>query len=353
DGGASITGYQVIWSPANFTGMTAATVGSATHTWIKGLQNGDPYTFQVAAENSAGFSPYSSPLSAVPGVVPAAPTNLTASVGNGTASLAWTPSPSPAGYPVLGYDLNLTGGGSSWEYLNATSPFLVNSLTDGVTYRATVRAFDALGNSPASNGTTFEPLGVPSPPIAGGANYDANHRSITIFWAPPSWDGGAAVDNYTIHWYASDGENSVGHAGPQDSNWTLDGAVAGLTYDFYVQAANRAGSSHFSAMNLTVPSASSTSPSTAPLFVLAELITVTVGVFLLLIARSRYQRNRRRGFGVPRGIARGSPPPRSPPGGRGSTPVSATPRPKRTQDSSAPRSRPEPEGPAVWPPPGG
>ena len=82
DGGAAISGYTVTASPGGAT----CTTTTATSCAVVGLSNGVAYTFTVTATNDVGTSGPSGVSSSVtPATVPNAPTDATASGGNGGA----------------------------------------------------------------------------------------------------------------------------------------------------------------------------------------------------------------------------------------------------------------------------
>ncbi len=100
NGGSPITGYTVTSDPA---GGTGSTVG-ATSTTVTGLSNGVSYTFTVTATNAIGTSDPSAPSNSVTPQAPTAPdapTNVTASPGNASASVSWT-APFNGGSPITG-----------------------------------------------------------------------------------------------------------------------------------------------------------------------------------------------------------------------------------------------------------
>ena len=66
-----------------------------------GLTNGTTYFYVITAVNGAGESGNSSEVSATPVLVPpAAPTNVTATAGNGQVTLGWTASSGATSYNV-------------------------------------------------------------------------------------------------------------------------------------------------------------------------------------------------------------------------------------------------------------
>jgi hypothetical protein len=78
--------------------------------------------------------------------MPAAPTNVTATAGNGQATVSFTApvnSTGITGYTVTSYPGNITATGTS-------SPIIVSGLTSGITYTFSVVATNAAGNSTAS-----------------------------------------------------------------------------------------------------------------------------------------------------------------------------------------------------------
>jgi hypothetical protein len=83
--------------------------------------------------------------------VPGAPTNLTASAGNATVLVAFTPPANNGGSAVTGYTVVSTpaGGVDSNAGTNALS-HTITGLTSGISYTFTVKAINAVGSSLAS-----------------------------------------------------------------------------------------------------------------------------------------------------------------------------------------------------------
>ncbi len=286
DGGAPLKGYLVVWSPS-VSGSGTHSVGVVLHAWVSGLVNGQVTTFQVAARNGAGTGPFSSPVSAAPGTLPHAPTGLRAFEGNGQVTLSWVPPTNPAGYPIQGYTVNLTVAGSSALYGTLAPPLTIGALTNGVSYRAAVQSFNALGPSSWSGGVPFTPATSPSPPPVQSATLDTQTQVVTLSWSAPTSTGGSAVVNYTILWASSNGSSGVAHVGPRSTHWSIAHAVPGSTLSFSLVAANRMGSSSPANVSLLIPSTPLESSSTPPLIVLGELTLVIIVVLGLLFMATR------------------------------------------------------------------
>jgi hypothetical protein len=151
DGGSSITSYAVTGSPGGSQILNCpcttlqATVGSLT--------NGTSYTFTVHATNGSGSGPESTSSNAViPAGLPGAPITVTATAGDGHATVSWT-TPSANGSPIMGYTVSWSGGSQPC----AGSPCTVTGLSNGTSYTFTVTATNSVGtgpNSPASNAVT-------------------------------------------------------------------------------------------------------------------------------------------------------------------------------------------------------
>ncbi len=105
---------------------------------VSGLTNGDSYTFTVTATNANGTGSASAPSNAVtPATVPDAPTGATATAGDQSASVSWTPPANNGGSAITSYtvtasgqhhagqrrrDLHLHGVGSRDRHLHGERP---------------------------------------------------------------------------------------------------------------------------------------------------------------------------------------------------------------------------------------
>ncbi len=126
---------------------------NATSVEVINLTNGTQYAFEVRAVNTAGNGTVAS-TTAIPDVMPNAPSNLTAGVGDKVVRLAWT---APSGR-VTGYEVRY-GQGTSVPSTTTWTPIAnsasatdhtVTNLVNGSTYAFEVRAVNTAGGGTAS-----------------------------------------------------------------------------------------------------------------------------------------------------------------------------------------------------------
>jgi len=139
--------YTTISSPmvTNFTDTSAI--------------NGTKYFYVVTAVNASGESNPSTEVSATPMLaVPAAPTGLQATAGNGQVSLTWTASVGASSYHVK----RSTTNGSGYAQLAAptTTSYTDTGLTNGTPYYYVVSALNVAGESANSAQASATPASV-------------------------------------------------------------------------------------------------------------------------------------------------------------------------------------------------
>ena len=173
---------------------------TATSQTITGLNNGTSYRFKVAAINAIGTgaqSGYSNTI--VPFGVPFTPSNVSATGGNGQATVNWS-TPSSNGSSITGYVVTpYIGTTAQTERLfNSTSTSqTVTSLTNGTAYTFRVAATNAAGTgsqSAASNSVT--PAGVPGAPT--GVSGTSGDSQVSLTWSAPANNGGSPVTGYVV-----------------------------------------------------------------------------------------------------------------------------------------------------------
>jgi titin len=178
-------------------GIVAQTgITGLTYT-VTGLANGVQHSFYVVATGPGGTSSSSSTVTSTPEANPAAPTSVTAAVGNTQITLSWTaPSGVPAADPVMSYTLCQDGvpiqGG-----ITATSATAVD-LVNGTSYSFTVVAVDSYGQSSAQSAPAVAiPIGVPAAPT--GVSAAESNGQVNISWAAAASTVAAPVTGYDIY----------------------------------------------------------------------------------------------------------------------------------------------------------
>ncbi|GAB4006128.1 peroxidase family protein [Nocardioides ultimimeridianus] len=196
---------------------------------------------------------------------PDAPTIGTATAGNSSADVTWTPA--TTGAAPTSFDIQVLSGGVQQGALR-TAPSTdtnahITGLVNGTTYTFKVRAVGQFGVSPysaESNAVTPHST-VPSAPTIGTATAGINSASVT--WTAPGSDGGSPITGYTIQ--AINASNAVvgtASAGPAATSGTVTGLTPGTSVRLRVFASNANGAGTTSAPSNAVTVLADTTPPT-------------------------------------------------------------------------------------------
>ena len=179
---------------------------------------------------------------------PGAPTAVTATPANTSASVSWT-APADNGSAITNYTVTSSPDGQTCS--TATTACTVGSLTNGTSYTFTVVATNSIGPGSASSASSpVTPRTVPGVPTAVTAS--ASDGSALVSWTAPSSNGGSVITSYTAT--SSPGGRTCTTA---TTTCTVSGLSNGTPYTFAVTATNTAGSGSASAASTAVtPTAS-------------------------------------------------------------------------------------------------
>jgi len=148
DGGSPLSSYDVTVTPQGGAPVTTSTGSTATSFSATGLVNGTTYDVTVAATNAIGTGAASAPVSGAPSaVVPDVPTGVTATPGDGGASIAFTAPADDGDLPITSF----TATASTGEQVSGpASPLTLTGLGNDVARTFTVTATNDKGTGAAS-----------------------------------------------------------------------------------------------------------------------------------------------------------------------------------------------------------
>ncbi len=199
------------------SGQTLASVfksNSNSQTWTQVSFNLTPYAGQtvvlwfnvhddgsIPPDDTSMYLDDVSVTSSQP-TAPAAPTGVTATPGNGSATVSWT-APGNGGSPITSYTVTPYIGSTAQNPVTVTgSPpatsTTVSGLTNGTAYTFTVSATNAIGTGPASaQSNAVTPSGPTAPGTPTGVTATPGNGSATVSWTAPG-NGGSPITSYTV-----------------------------------------------------------------------------------------------------------------------------------------------------------
>jgi fibronectin type 3 domain-containing protein len=225
------TSYRVLRGGVLVSSPTGTSFSDA------GLANGTSYAYSVAAVNMAGASAASGTVSATPmPPVPAAPSGLSATVGDGTTTLSWSAVAGATGYFVY-------RDGALLAAPTGTT-FADTDLTNGTTYAYTVAAGNMAGRSAVSAGVTATPL--PKAPAAPtGLAAAPGDGQATLTWSPTT-----GATSYVLRRNGTQVGGSI-----TGTSFSDTGLTNGTSYSWTVAAVNLGGASTASTAVSATPAA--------------------------------------------------------------------------------------------------
>jgi hypothetical protein len=235
DGSSDITG---------FTAKCGAVTqnGSSSPITVDGLTNGVAYSCSVTATNVMGNSEPSNVRTVIPKTNPDAPTLLSATAGDASAELTFTPN-GDGGSNITGY--TATCGGTTRN--GVSSPITVSGLTNGVEYSCTVIATNEVDDSTPSSDILVTPMTFPEAPTLLFAT--PGDESVELTFTPNN-DGGSDITGYTA---ACGGVTQRGASSPI----MMSGLTNGVEYLCSVIATNEVDDSNPSDAILVTPAKAS------------------------------------------------------------------------------------------------
>jgi subtilase family serine protease len=205
-GGSPITGYNVFegTSPGgeSATPVNGATLVSGTSDSVSGLPTNTPLYFTVQAVNAIGSSASSNEATSTLTVAtaPGAPTNLVATGTNAKVALTWAAPLSNGGSALTGYQIwrgTSPGSETLLTTLGVTTSASDTAVVNGTTYYYEILAVNAVSAGSPSGEALATPATIPGA-AQGLTAVTATTKGVTLTWAAPVSNGGAAVTGYTV-----------------------------------------------------------------------------------------------------------------------------------------------------------
>jgi uncharacterized repeat protein (TIGR02543 family) len=256
--GGAPTSYTVTASPG---GATCTVISPATSCTITGLTNGTSYSFSTVANNATGSSSGSASSASVsPAGKPGVPTGVTATIGNGSATVSLTPPTDSGGPAITSYTMTASPGGATCTVNAPATSCSISPLDNGTAYTFSATAFNGVARSDTSTASaSVTPATTPGAPTITSAS-SSSSGSTTVNFSAPASNGGSAITGYTI---TSSPGGFTCTAAANATSCAVSGLTDGFAYTFTAVATNAIGNSSASSSSASVTSAGAPSAPTS------------------------------------------------------------------------------------------
>ena len=256
---------ELLRGPTGFTSEVTLATGLADPWAVAVDSAGDVFAVETFVGQVVEL-----PGAVVPYHLPGAPKIASATPGDSSATVTFTPSQADLnrGNPPVSYTVTARAGagvtsGPGITATGTTSPITVTGLTNGTNYTVTVDATNAAGTGPQSGHKVVTPATVPAAPAnvaaTNGTPGSATTGTVDLTFTKPAGDGGRPVLDYTAV-SSPGGITATGGA----SGIQVTGLTIGTSYTFTVYATNAVGNGPASAPSNPVTPAPIPSPPQVP-----------------------------------------------------------------------------------------
>lgn len=272
DGGSPVLTYEYSVDGSDFVGSVP--LSSVSPKMVRGLLNGRTHSIRLRAITALGAGPPSAAVTVVPVGPLLAPFNLVATPGDRSVSVSYVAPWPHRGTPVRNVEYSLDDG-RTWiarSPQSVSSPYVIDGLVNGTSYRLRLRAVDGSGPGEASTPVEFVPLGRPAAPT--GLVATPGDGAVSVSFMAPSSNGGSAIVNY--EYSVNGGQTWIARA-PQSASSPLmvSGLVNGSSYMIQLRAVNAAGPGSTSSSVFAVPQTIPGAPSISSIVASSQQLAVS------------------------------------------------------------------------------
>jgi subtilisin family serine protease len=269
NGGLALTGYSVerqvagVWST-----VAQVPAGTLTYTTTRSLP-GVSSIFRISASNDLGHGPVSNPVSLLTPYVQATAPQSFSTVYNSASKRVDVAFAAPiylGGGAISAYYIQVTkDAGSTWSSLasvgSASLNLSVAAPAKGQTFGYRVIASTQFGFSQPSQSVEIAVAATAPSAVKSSSVSLTGTGDVTIRWAAPTDNGGAALTGYTVERQVNGVWSSVAQLSVETLTYTGDRAVPGAQSIFRVSATNSVGSGSASnALSILTPYVQATAP---------------------------------------------------------------------------------------------
>ena len=245
-GGGLVTTFTITSNPGSITAS-----GSSSPIVVTGLSSNTAYTFNVTATNPYGNAVPSNQSSSITATsIPQVVSGVTATPGNLTASVAFTPG--ATGGKSVTYTVTPSPSTSTPTFTGASSPISVTGLTQGTSYTFGVVASNANGSASSVSSSSMTAFALPGAPTIetatnNGTGRAYNNGAASVTFSAPASNGGTSITGYTVT-SSPGGYTGTGASSPI----TVTGLQSNTAYTFTVTATNAIGTSSASSASNSI-----------------------------------------------------------------------------------------------------
>jgi titin len=193
--------------------------------------------------------------------LPGPPTIRFVTAGDKATTISWNRPVSDGGSPITGYAVTPYIGSSPQQpvtFNSTATTQTVSGLTNGITYRFAVQAFNARGTGAYSALSTPVTPGTPGAPVIGAVL--GGDAQATVSWTAPANEGAAPITGYVVTSFMGYAPQPPIAFDTSATTQTITGLANGTTYRFAVQAVNAMGTGAYSDVSNSVTPGSPEAP---------------------------------------------------------------------------------------------